>query len=102
MLVPFGVTTVTSTVVPAVPAGAVTVICVELLTVTPLAATVPNLTDVAPEKVVPVRTTEVPPPAGPGGGLRPAPPGAVGGRRAQLAAPRRRRDARGVPSAWPY
>src|SRR2546427_11174367 len=71
MLVPFGVVTVTSTVVLGVPAGAVTVICVALLGVRPVAATVPNLTDVAPVKLVPEMTTELPPPAGPVVGLSP-------------------------------
>src|SRR3979411_2861963 len=79
MLVPVGVVTVTSTVVPAVPAGADTVIWVALLTVTPVAATVPNLTDVAPVRLVPEMTTELPPAAGPVVGLRPDTDGAVGG-----------------------
>src|SRR2546423_11829123 len=100
MLVPFGVTTVTSTVVPAVPAGAVTVICVALLTVTPVAATVPNLTEVAPVKLVPERTTELPPAAGPVVGLRPDTDGAVGGVLEQLTVPASSVDPLVVTKAW--
>ena len=48
-----------------VPAGAVAVIDVGLLTVKPVALVAPNLTAVAPLKFVPVMVTVVPPPAGP-------------------------------------
>ena len=71
VLVPFGVVTVTSTVVLGVPAGAVTVIWLALLTVRPVAATVPNLTEMPPVKFVPEMTTALPPPAGPVVGLSP-------------------------------
>ncbi|MNF05498.1 hypothetical protein D3C80_2052420 [compost metagenome] len=50
---------------PAEPAGAVAVICVALLTVKPLAAVAPKVTAVAPEKLVPLMITFVPPAAGP-------------------------------------
>ena len=60
--------TVTST-VPAAPAGAVAVIEVALLTVKVVAAVAPNLTPVAPVKLVPVMVTEVPPAVGPELGL---------------------------------
>ncbi|MNM52519.1 hypothetical protein D3C81_635980 [compost metagenome] len=62
------VVTRTSTV--PVPAGAVAVICVALLTVKPVAAVAPNVTAVAPVKRVPVMMTEVPPAAGPAVGDR--------------------------------
>ena len=52
---PPGVVTVTSTV--PVPAGEVAVICVELLTTTPVAALVPKSTAVAPVRLVPVMVT---------------------------------------------
>ena len=58
-LLPPGVVTVTST-VPTVPAGAVAVIVVELVTVK-VAAAVPKSTAVAPVKPVPVTVTVVPP-----------------------------------------
>ena len=67
-LVPLGVVTVTST-VPAVPAGAVAVIWVALLTATLVAAVEPKATPVAPVKLVPVIVTEVPPAVGPEDGL---------------------------------
>ena len=66
-LVPPAVVTVTST-VPALPAGAVAVICVALLTVKPLALVAPNFTAVAPVNPVPVMVTVVPPPVGPDAG----------------------------------
>jgi hypothetical protein len=66
--VPPAVVTVTST-APADPAGAVAVMEVAELTVKPVAATVPNLTAVAPVKPVPVTVTDVPPAAGPELGL---------------------------------
>src|ERR1700730_1463853 len=99
MLVPLGVTTVTSTVVPAVPAGAVRVIWVALLTVTPVAATVPNLTDVAPVKVGPEMTTELPPAAAPVVGLSPDTAGAVGVLE-QFTVPASRVDPLVVTKAW--
>ncbi len=48
-----------------VPAGDVAVIDVAELTVKPVALVAPNLTAVAPVKLVPVIVTVVPPPAGP-------------------------------------
>ena len=57
---PPGVVTLTST-VPALPAGAVAVICVSLLMVKPAAAVPPNATAVAPVNPVPVIVTVVPP-----------------------------------------
>ena len=59
---PPGVVTVMST-VPAEPAGAVAVIWVALLTVKLVALVAPNLTAVAPVKLVPVIVTVVPPAA---------------------------------------
>jgi hypothetical protein len=47
------------------PAGEVAVIWVALVTVKELAAVPPNLTAVAPEKLVPVMVTLVPPDGGP-------------------------------------
>ena len=72
--VPLGVVTVTST-GPAAPAGLCAVIWVAELTTTLVLAVVPKCTAVAPVKFVPVRTTDVPPAAGPEsrankGGLR--------------------------------
>ena len=54
---------------PAEPAGAVAVICVALSTVKLLAAVPPKETAVAPVKLVPVITTEVPPAVAPDVGL---------------------------------
>ena len=71
-LVPLGVLTVTSTV--PVPAGAVAVIEVALLTVNEVAAVLPKLTAVAPVKFVPLTWTVVP--AGPELGLTPVTAGA--------------------------
>jgi hypothetical protein len=48
-----------------VPGGDVAAIEVALLTVNELAAAAPNLTAVAPVKLVPVTVTLVPPPVGP-------------------------------------
>jgi hypothetical protein len=62
-LVPAAVVTVTSRV--PIPAGEVAVIWVALLTVKEPAALLPNLTAVAPEKLVPVMVTLVPPGGGP-------------------------------------
>jgi hypothetical protein len=73
--VPAPVVTVTST-VPA-PAGDVALICVDEVTVTPVAAVVPNLTPVTPVKLVPVMVTPVPPAAGPLPGDTPVTVGAV-------------------------
>jgi hypothetical protein len=63
-LVPPGVVTVTST-IPAVWAGAVTVILELEFTVRLVPAVVPNLTAVAPVNPLPARVTRVPPAAGP-------------------------------------
>ena len=57
------VVTVMSTV--PVPAGDVAVIWVALLTVKPAAAVAPKVTAVAPLRLVPVMTTDVPPDVGP-------------------------------------
>jgi hypothetical protein len=67
--VPDGDVTVTSTV--PVPAGDVVVIEMSEFTVYVVAATDPNLTDVAPVKPLPEMVTEVPPAAGPELGVRP-------------------------------
>ncbi|KRB26617.1 hypothetical protein ASD94_14065 [Acidovorax sp. Root70] len=63
-LVPPTVVTRTST-VPALPAGAVAVICVAELTVKPVAAVAPKVTAVVPARFVPVTITDVPPVIGP-------------------------------------
>ena len=68
VLVPPAVVTVMST-VPALPAGAVAVIWVPLLTVKAVAAVAPNLTALAPARFVPVIVTLVPPAVGPAAGL---------------------------------
>ena len=62
-LVPPPVVTAMSTV--PLPAGEVAVIEVELLTVNDVALVLPNLTAVAPVKLVPVMATPVPPVVGP-------------------------------------
>ena len=67
LLVPAAVVTLISTV--PVPAGAVAVICVALLTVKPVALALPNVTAVVPAKLRPVMVTEVPPNTGPAVGL---------------------------------
>ena len=59
-LVPPAVVTVTST-VPTLPAGEMAVMDIAELTVKLLAATEPNITDVAPLKLIPRMVTEVPP-----------------------------------------
>ena len=64
---PPAVVTRTSTV--PVPAGVVAVICVPLFTVKPAAAVAPNVTAVAPDRLVPVSTIVVPPACGPAAGL---------------------------------
>ena len=64
--VPPAAVTVTST-VPADSAGRSTVIEVVELTTTPVPATVPNFTPVAPVKLVPVMVTRGAPGRGPGG-----------------------------------
>jgi len=74
--VPPGAVTVTST-TPDVPAGAVAVMVVALLTVK-VAALVPKLTAVAPVKLVPVSVTVVVPKLGPVLGLTPVTVGAGG------------------------
>src|SRR5436853_1689264 len=66
-LVPPAVVTVTSTV--PTPVGEVAVIWVALSTVKEPAALLPNLTAVAPEKLVPVMVTLLPPDDGPVFGL---------------------------------
>ena len=73
--------TVMST-VPALPAGDVAVICVALTTVKLLAAVTPNLTVVAPVKLVPVMVTSVPPLVGPLVGVIPV---TVGGEETETA-----------------
>jgi len=67
---------VTLTVTAPVPAAVVAVICVAELTVKLAAAVAPNCTDVAPVKLVPVMTTDVPPVSGPDVGARPVTVGA--------------------------
>ena len=69
--VPPGVVTVTST-TPAGFSGAVAVIFVALVTVTLVAALLPNITAVAPVKPLPVMVTLVPPAVGPDDGEIPA------------------------------
>ena len=66
--VPPAVVTVTST-GPEAPAGAVAVTSVADTAVTLVAATVPNVTPVAPVRLVPVMVTWVPPVVGPVVGL---------------------------------
>ncbi len=68
-LVPNGVVTVTSTVPDSAGPGAVAVISVSLTGVNELAAVEPNLTAVAPVRLVPVIVTLVPPVVGPDDGL---------------------------------
>ena len=75
-VVPPAVVTVMST-VPADPAGAVAVIWVAEFTVKLEALVAPNLTAVAPDKLVPVITTLVPPAVGPLVGETEATVGAV-------------------------
>lgn len=75
-LVPAGVVTVTLTV--PLPAGDVAVIEVAEFTTTPVAAAVPNLTAVAPVKLLPEILTLVPPAAGPDAGDRAVTHGAAG------------------------
>jgi len=70
-LVPPAVITVTSE-VPKLPAGAVAVIVVALVTVKVVADVAPNLTAVVPVKPVPVIVTDVPPAGRPATGLTPA------------------------------
>jgi hypothetical protein len=67
-LVPPGVVTVTLT-APALSAGAVAVMLVPPVTVKLVAFVPPNLTAVAPVKLVPVIVTDVPPESGPDVGL---------------------------------
>jgi uncharacterized membrane protein len=77
LLAPPGVVTVIST-VPALPAGEVAVIEVALFTVKLAAFAFPNLTAVAPVKLVPVIVTVVPPPPGPLVGFTAVTVGTVG------------------------
>ena len=70
MLVPFGVVTVTGTAPILLPAGAVTVTEVAVRAVT-VALAVPNCTEVAEARSVPVMTTVSPPPRSPTDGLSP-------------------------------
>ena len=72
-LVPPAVVTVTSTV--PLPAGAMTVMWLLVLSVT-VASVVPNRTLVAPLRLVPLITTSLPPAVGPESGLRPVTTGA--------------------------
>ena len=74
-LVPPAVVTVTCT-VPVAPAGAVAVMLVAVSAVT-VAVLPPNLTVVAPLRLVPVIVTKVPPVAGPVDGLTPVTVGAA-------------------------
>ena len=80
-LVPPAVVTVTSTV--PTPVGEVAVIWVALSTVKDPAALLPNLTAVAPEKLVPVMVTLLPPDVGPVFGLMLVTVGAAAGARGQ-------------------
>ena len=68
LLVPLGVVTRTLA-VPALPAGVVAVIEVELTTFTAVAAVPLIVTAVAPVKLVPVRVTDCAPASGPNDGL---------------------------------
>ncbi len=72
--VPPPVITVTSTV--PVPAGLVATICVAM-SLTIVAVTLPNFTTVAPDRLVPVIVTDVPPAVGPDVGLIPVTAGAT-------------------------
>ena len=63
--------------VPAVSAGAVAVMLVALLTVKLVAAVEPNLTAVAPVRLVPVIVTWLPPASGPAAGATCVTAGAV-------------------------
>jgi hypothetical protein len=72
-----GVVTVTST-VPEDPAGDTAVTVVEDVTLNDVAATEPNLTAVAPVKLVPVTVSEVPPAVEPVLGLNDETVGAEG------------------------
>ena len=74
-LVPPTVVIRTSTV--PVPAGAVAVICVALLTVKPVAAVPPKVTAVVPVKFEPLMVTLVPPVLGPAVGETPVTVGAA-------------------------
>jgi hypothetical protein len=76
--VPPGAVTVTSTVA-ADSAGEMAVMDVAVLFESPVAATAPNFTAVAPVKPVPVMVTELPPEVGPELGLTPVTVGSGGG-----------------------
>ena len=77
LLLPFGVKTCTL-IEPAASAGEVTVKDVSDATFNPVPATLPNSTDVAPVKPVPVTVTTVPPLEGPPTGLTEVTPGSDG------------------------
>ena len=66
---PAGVVTVTSTVVWSVPGGETAVTWVADTAVKLAAGVAPNFTAVAPDRLIPEMVTEVPPAAGPDGGL---------------------------------
>jgi len=70
--------TVTFTVFPAVPVGAVAVILLPLFTVKLVAFVLPNFTAVVPLKLVPKTVTVVPPAAAPWLGERPVTSGGGG------------------------
>ena len=70
-------TAVTRTSTVPVPAGAVAVICVALLTVKPVAAVPPKVTAVVPVKFEPLMVTLVPPVPGPAVGEIPVTVGAA-------------------------
>ena len=76
LLVPPGVVTRTLA-VPAVPAGVVAVMVVAVTTTTAVAAVPPNVTAVAPVKLVPVMVTDCAPASGPDDGLMDVAVGAV-------------------------
>ena len=80
----------TSTVVPAAPAGATTLMEVGEVTVYEVAAVVPNFTAVTPVKPLPVMRTEVPPSAV-----------AWLGATAVMAAARRQRSSKTIAAEWP-
>jgi len=75
--VPSPVVTVTSTV--PVPAGVAAVICELVFTMKAAAASVPNVTAVAPARLVPVTVTVAPPWMGPEEGFKPVTVGGGGG-----------------------
>ncbi len=76
LLAPPGVITVTL-IAPGLSAGEVAVILVDEFTMKLVAAVLPNMTEVAPVRLVPVSVTEAPPASGPLLGLIPVNVGAV-------------------------